>query len=136
MNCHKCTKKDCLNCTKSNETYSFKYQKYILEGYEVEQPDTQCSEPATNLKPDIEDYLRKMLYTIFDLSPNELLCLKAIMNQQSLTDWCKDMEKLSQKNKEFSRFRAFQTRKGILKKLGTQFKGALMTLGQRKELKA
>ena len=45
------------------------------------------------------------------------------------------MEKLSKENWSFSRFRAFQTRKRLLRKLGDGFAGALLTIGQRKELK-
>lgn len=135
MNCHTCKNKDCLNCPNAEETYSYKYQKYILDTYDAPAIDTKGSEKCTSLNDDIEDYLRKLLYTIFDLTPNELLCLKAIMNGKDLTEWGKDMEQLARKNETFSRFRAFQTRKSILKKLGAEFKGALITNGQRKVLK-
>lgn len=45
------------------------------------------------------------------------------------------MEKLAKKNQTFTRFRAFQTRKAILKKLGDSFSQALLTNGQKKQLK-
>lgn len=85
---------------------------------------------------EVEDKLRKFLFTLFDLSPNELLCLRAIMKGESLVEFARDMEQMSKSNKSFSRFRAFQTRKALLTKLGgEEFKVALTTMGQRKPLK-
>lgn len=85
---------------------------------------------------DIEDTFRRFLFDLFDLSYNEIMCVKAIMNRKDLTEFGRDMEKLAKKNVTFTRFRAFQTRRGILKKLGDAFKASLLTTGQRKEMKA
>lgn len=89
----------------------------------------------TNLPDDVEDTLRKFLFDMFDLDWNELMLLKATMNKLTLTEFGQEMEKLSKENWCFSRFRAFQTRKRLLRKLGDNFTGALLTMGQRKELK-
>lgn len=90
----------------------------------------------TNLPEEVEDKLRKFMFALFDLSPNELLCIQAIMRGQSLSEFARDMEQLSKSIKSFSRFRAFQTRKSLLSKLGGEdFKVALTTIGQRKPLK-
>ena len=72
---------------------------------------------------------------MFDLDWNELMLLKATMNKLTLTEFGQEMEKLSKENWSFSRFRAFQTRKRLLRKMGDGFAGALLTMGQRKELK-
>lgn len=137
LDCHKCPynnkhSEQCLTCTKDEQT--LKFRQYVCDGYDTPQPDTSCSEPCTNLGEDVEDAMRKFLYTIFDLTPNELLCLQAIMRQKPLVEFAHDMEKLAKKNQSFSRYRAFQTRKAILKKLGHQAAPALLTVGQKKEL--
>ena len=82
---------------------------------------------------DAEDMLRKFFYTLFDLQPLEILCLKAIMNRQSLIDWSEDVSKILKK--PMTRFHAFQLRKSMLKKLGDGYAPALLTKGQRKPLK-
>ena len=90
----------------------------------------------TNLPEEVEDKLRKFLFALFDLSPNEILCLQAIMKNLSLVEFGRAMESMAKGNKSFSRFRAFQTRKSLLSKLGGEdFKVALTTIGQRKPLK-
>lgn len=126
---------ECLKC-KQDEQYSYKYSQYILDGYDAPSPDTSTSEKATSLPEEYEDKFRKALYSLFDLEYNQLMCLKAIMNGKSLVQFSKEMEKLAQSNTEFTRFRAFQTRKAIATKLGDEFAQALLTSGQRKELKA
>ena len=137
MNCHKCPyngKKDnhCLSCT-LDETYSYKYQNYLIEGYEPIQPDNSGSEQVLEDKTDdIEDMLRKVIYTILDLKPNELLFLKAIHDGKTLTEFGKEMEVLAQKNLSFSRHRAYQTRNAIAKRLPNLIP-ALLTKGQWKE---
>ena len=57
------------------------------------------------------------------------------MRQKSLVEFAKDMERQAKKKATFSRHRAFQTRKAILKKLGEDFAPALLTIGQKKEMK-
>lgn len=140
MECHKCKyngmKSDaCLSCTMV-EQYSYKHQKYIFEGYDTPQPQTDFTNemPPLNLSEDDEDKLRKAMCNIFSLTPLELLMLQAIMNGKSLTDYAKMIETLAAKNIECTRFHAFQIRKAISKKL-PQFKDALITPGQRKPLK-
>ncbi|MBR6626196.1 MAG: hypothetical protein IKL01_08350 [Mailhella sp.] len=70
---------------------------------------------------------------MFDLQPLEILCLKAIMNGQSLVDWSGEVSKMLKK--PMTRFHAFQLRKSMLKKLGDGYAPALLTKGQRKPLK-
>lgn len=136
INCHKCPNKGtdkCLTCKKVDE--DTKHKQYVLDGYEPPQPDTSGSEQVTNLPDETEDKMRKFLFTLFDLDWNELMLLKSVMNQMTLTEFGAQMEKLSKDNWNFSRFRAFQTRKRLLKKLGDNFAQALLTIGQRKPLK-
>lgn len=138
LNCHKCEysgkkSQQCLSCAKGEQT--LKYRQYICEGYDAPQQDTSCSDQCTALPADVEDTLRKFLFDLFDLTDNELLCLKYIMNGKSLIEFANSMEKAAEKNSTFSRHRAFQTRKAILKKLGKSIAPALLTLGQKKELK-
>ena len=127
---------ECIACAMEDscEDYAYRYQKYILEGYDVPQSEPQEQMKCTELSEDEEDNLRKLLYKIFDLSPNELLCLQAIMNNKDLTTFAKEMEQLANRNKCFTRFRAFQTRKAIIKK-HPELAIACLTNGQRKELK-
>lgn len=138
--CHNCPfhntgSEECLQC-QCKEEYSYPYGKYLMDGVQFQAPDTSGSEQVTNLPDEVEDKLRKFLFSLFDLSPNELLCIQAIMRGQSLSEFARDMEQMSKSNKSFSRFRAFQTRKALLTKLGgNDFKIALTTVGQRKELK-
>lgn len=91
---------------------------------------------ATSLSEDTEDSLRLMLYEIFDLDFSELLLLKAIMNNMSLTEFSNEFNKFIQYNTskkcQMTRFCAFQIRKRMLSKLG---KLALLTKGQKKQLK-
>ena len=89
----------------------------------------------TSLPDEVEDTLRKFLFDLFDLDWNELMMLKATMNRMTLTEFGGEMERLAKDNRSFTRFRAFQTRKRLLRKLGDGFAGALLTTGQRKELK-
>lgn len=135
--CHTCPydgKKSakCHNCPTA-EQYSYKHNLYILDEYDPIQPDTSGSAPVTTLSEEAEDTLRKFFYTLFDLQPLELLCLKAIMNGQSLVDWSEDISKILKK--PMTRFHAFQLRKSMLKKLGDKYAPALITKGQRKPLK-
>lgn len=106
-----------------------------MDGYDIPQPDTKGSEQVTSLPDEVEDKMRKFLFDLFDLDWNELMLLKATMNQLTLTEFGQAMEKLSKDNWSFSRFRAFQTRKRLLRKLGDNFAGALLTMGQKKPLK-
>ena len=137
LDCHKCkdyqTEK-CLSCKKKDENTSHK--QYIIDGYDVPQHDTSGSEQVTNLPDEVENKMRIFLCNLFALDFNELMCLKSIMNNMTLTDYAQDMEALAQDNKCFSRFRAFQTRKRLLKKLGDEYSSALLTMGQKKPLKA
>lgn len=134
--CHTCPydgqrSSKCLSCPTA-EKYQYTHSKYILDTYDPEQPDTSGSEQVTKLDEQTEDQLRKFLYTLFDLQPLELLCLKAIMNQQSLTEWAAEVSKIL--SKPMTRFHAFQLRKSMLKKLGDEYAPALLTSGQRKPL--
>lgn len=138
--CHKCPfhntgSEECMQC-QCKEEYSYPYGKYLIDGVQFQAPDTSGSDPVTNLPEEVEDKLRKFLCVLFDLSPNELLCLQAIMKNLTLSEFAREMEKSAKSNKSFSRFRAFQTRKSLLTKLGgDDFKIALTTIGQRKPLK-
>ena len=139
MECHKCKyngKHDnhCLKC-QFPEEYQYKYQKYILDTYNPAQPDTSGSEKVTNLDNEVEDKLRKILTVFTDLTENELLMLQSICRGESLTEFGRKMEKIAKKNQNFTRFRAFQTRKSIVKKLGEKFCGGLLTKGQKKVIK-
>ena len=138
MQCTKCQyngkcNEACLSCT-SKEQYNYKFNKYIIDGYDPKQESTEGSEKVTQFNDNIEDALRKVLYTLLDLSPNELLLIQALHNGKTLSEYAADMEKIAKKNEAFSRFRAFQTRKSILKKF-PRFSQALLTIGQRKQLK-
>lgn len=138
MNCHKCPyngKKDnhCLKCN-GNEQYHYQYQKYITEGYDAPDRDKAGSEQVTDMDDTIEDKIRKILYTILDLTPNQILLLKAIHDGKNLSEYGRLMEKLSESIKSFSRFRAFQTRKSLLKN-HPELASALIMIGQRKSLK-
>ena len=136
MNCsEKCTNKDCLNCKLGQETYDYKYSQYIIDGFQPVQPDNSGSEKVTDLDDNVEDKLRKFLYDLFDLSYNEIQVLKGIMNGLELSEIARQMEKNAKKNSEVSRFKVFQERKSLLKKLGDSFIPALLTQGQRKEIK-
>ena len=79
--------------------------------------------------------MRKFLYDLFDLSYAELCLLKSIMNNLNLTEHGMEMEKLSRENMICSRFKTFQTRKRLLRKLGDGFASSLLTSGQKKPLK-
>jgi len=92
----------------------------------------------------VEDILRKALYTVFDLSPLELLTLQGIMRKKTLneiglemTDLISRQSELMQKNpnRRVTRHHVFQLRKSMLKKLGEKFAPALLTTGQKRELK-
>lgn len=123
----------CLSCN-GDERYSYRYQHYIIDGYDTKQPDTSCSEKCTSLDENVEDTMRKALYTLLDLKPNELLLIKAIHDGKTLTQYAKDMEQLAQKNLEFTRFKAYQTRRSIAKRL-PKLAAALLTNGQRRPQK-
>lgn len=84
----------CLNCQQS-EQYSYKYQQYLIDGYDPEQPNTDCSEQVTDLNEDAEDRFRKALYELFDLNPLELLLLQSIMHGKSLTEYANDMNNMT-----------------------------------------
>lgn len=107
--CHKCpyNGKKSSHCHKcpTAEQYSYKYNLYLLDDYDPKQPDTTGSEQVTPLPEEAEDMLRKFFYTLFDLQPLELLCLKAIMNGESLTDWSIEVSELLKK--PMTRFHAF-----------------------------
>lgn len=123
----------CLSC-EDKENYKYKYTNYIIDGYDPKQPDTSGSEKVTDMDEEVEDALRKVLYTLLDLRPNELLLIKAIHDGKTLTQYAKDMEQLAQKNQEFTRFKAYQTRKSIAKRL-PKLAAALLTNGQRRPQK-
>ena len=96
--CHKCrfngTKSDaCLSCD-GTETYSYRYSHYILDTYDPPQPETNGTEPCTDLSEDDEDRLRIAMANLFDLQPLELLCLQAIMQRKSLETFAKEMTNL------------------------------------------
>ena len=123
MYCHKCKhngmkSEACLSCT-FEEEYSYPNQKYIFDGFDFEQPETNFTEEnkATHLSEEDEDKLRKALYELFRLNPLELLMVQAIMQGKSLTEYAESIEHLSKKNQTCSRHHAFQIRKAILKKL-------------------
>ena len=61
--------------------------------------------------------------------------MKSIMNQLTLTEHAQLMEKMARENLSCSRFKIFQTRKRMLRKLGETFAPALLTIGQRKPFK-
>lgn len=107
----------------------------MAEGYDPPATDNSGSEPVTDLPEDVENRLRIFLVELFQLDFNELMLLKCIMNKMTLTDFGREMEKLAKSNVAFSRFRAFQTRKRLLAKLGAGFAAALLTTGQKKPLK-
>lgn len=95
-NCSKCEFNGrrcaaCLSCD-GQETYRYvhhgisKKEDYIVDGVEFEQQDTSGSECVTGLGEDVEDALRKLLYSIFDLKPLELLTLQGIMQRKTLQE--------------------------------------------------
>lgn len=139
--CHNCqfnglSSNACISCCITEKDDStFRYSQYIADGYDVPYVQQELQEYATHIDPDVEDHFRKALYDLFDLSYTELCLLKAIMNKKTLTSFAADMEKLASSNKTYSRFRAFQLRKALLSKLGRQFGQALLTEGQKKQLK-
>lgn len=138
MQCHKCIYNNkqsdkCLTC-KCSDDHHFEYQSYIPECYDTPQYDTSCSDQCTTLSEDDEDKLRKALYEMFRLKPLELLLLQAVMTGKTLTEFAHDIEHLSAKNQKCSRHHAFQLRKSLHSKL-PQFGYALLTTGQRKQLK-
>lgn len=61
----------------------------------------------TKFNDSTEDAMRKALYTLLDLTPNELLLVKAICDGKTLQQFADDMEKLAARNAKFTRFRAF-----------------------------
>lgn len=98
----------------------------------------------TRFDDEKEDFVRKALYAVFDLSPLELLTLQGIMRKKTLneigldlTELITNQNKLIQKNpfNRVTRHHVFQLRKSMLKKLGDRFAPALLTQGQKKELK-
>ena len=138
MECTKCkyNGKQCEACLSCDlqEQYNYRYSHYIIDGYDPKQESTEGSQKVTEFNDDVEDALRKALYTLLDLTPNELLLVKAIHDGKTLQQFADDMEKLAARNAKFTRFRAFQTRKSIVKKL-PRFGAALLTMGQRKPIK-
>lgn len=137
--CHKCKHNGqgssaCLKCY-GGEDYSYPYTAYILDTYDPVQPDTKGSDYVTSLDPDTEDKLRKILTMLTDLTPNELLLIQSICKGDSLVEYARKMEAMAKSNISFSRFRAFQTRKSIVGKLGDDFAKALLTKGQKKAIK-
>lgn len=101
----------------------------------IPQPDTCNDERATHLSEEDEDKLRKAMFALFDLQPLELLVLQGIMRRQTLQQMATSLTSLFKNNdKECTRHHVFQLRKSILNKL-PEFKDALLTEGQRKELK-
>lgn len=98
----------------------------------------------TSFDSDVEDDFRKALYSLFDLNPLELLTLQGIMRGKTLNGIGLDLTKLileqseligKNPNKRMTRHHVFQLRKSMLKKLGERFAPALLTAGQKKELK-
>ena len=101
----------------------------------IPQPETCTTERTTHLSEDDEDKLRKAMFALFDLKPLELLVLQGIMRQQTLQEIATSLTELfKNNNKECTRHHVFQLRKAILNKL-PQFGDALLTEGQRRELK-
>lgn len=139
--CHNCPyngkhNNACLSCNVIQEEYSYRYQHYILPTYDAPMPEQQESIQATNLPEEEEDNMKKMLYQIFDLDFVELLLLKCIQNNLSLTEFADKFNRFikyhNKKKDNMTRFCAFQTRKRMLKKLSGL---ALLTKGQKKQLK-
>lgn len=89
----------------------------------------------TDFPDEVEDKFRKGLYDIFDLKPLELLVLQGIMRRKTLQDIADELTDLFERNnKSCTRFHVFQLRKSMMNKM-PQLKDALLTEGQRKELK-
>jgi len=87
------------------------------------------------LPEDVEDKFRKALFDLFDLQPLELLVLQGIMRRMTLQEIATSLTKLFKvNNKECSRHHVFQLRKSMMNKM-PQLKDALLTEGQRRELK-
>ena len=82
-----------------------------------------------------EDAFRKALYDLFDLQPLELLVLQGIMRRMTLQEIATSLTRLFKTNdKTCTRHHVFQLRKSMMNKM-PQLTDALLTEGQRKELK-
>lgn len=84
--CHKCPfngqhHDECLKC-EYQEQYDFRYNHYILDGYDVPDPKSQIENDETQATVEDEksERMKQFLMLLFDLSPTELLTLKFIMN--------------------------------------------------------
>lgn len=121
MNCHKCKyngkmSEACLSCV-GDEKYClgspFRDHSICEDKLKAEEVE-QCEDQAVfGLDDDKEDLLRRFFSDLFSLPPTQLLMLQAMVQHQTLTDFASNMEKLSRKCKQFTRFRAFQTRKAL-----------------------
>ena len=139
--CHKCPlngkgNEQCIQCCSEDvEQYNYKYSHYILDCYDAPEQPKQEPMKATPFTEETEDCLRKALYDIFDLSPLELLTLQGIMHNKTIQQIADELTALFQKNnKQQTRHHIFQLRKAIIGKM-PNLKSALITMGQRKELK-
>ena len=140
MECTKCKYNGkqceaCLSCD-CTEQYNYRYSHYLIDGYDPKQESTEGSQKVTEFNDDVEDALRKALYTIFELDYLELLLLKAIMNGKTLTEFAKEITETLQKKSTqvMTRHHAFQLRKSIAKKFPF-LKNALLTSQQRRPIK-
>lgn len=142
LECHKCPFNNlssdvCISCAMelSVEQYSYPYSKNVFDFVDPVQQEVEEPRQCTSLPEDLEDRFRIALAEIFQLSPLELLCFQGIMQRKTLTEIAKELGVVGKKLSDgCSRFRAFQIRKAIAKKL-PRLKTALQTSGQRKELK-
>lgn len=141
--CHRCPhngKNDpaCLNCRFPER---FKYwtsttdERHDLLEEKLQAPVPADEQPIVDgLDYEKEEQLRKFLSELFSLPPNQLLMLQAVMNKKTFNDFAAEMEKLAKKNETFTRFRAFQVHKALLKNF--PFAAGLPVAGQRKPNKA
>lgn len=137
MMCHKCKYNGqqnnvCLSCHFPDD-YKNEYQLYILDGYDFPQPEKNEPEKIIDgVEDETIEKLKMSLIKIFDLTNMQLLVLKGIINQKSITTIAKELTELTKEKQ--SRFKVFQIRKQIYQKF-PEFRLALLTSGQRKELK-
>lgn len=144
--CHRCplnglSSEACLSCA-LEEQYVFQ-NSHVLPTYDPPAPEQTEPQRATGLSEEDEDRLRIAMFNLFGLRPVELLCVQAIMNKQSLTEFADSLTKLvcklhkqmeNDKDGKITRFHAFQIRKAIVAKM-PRFRDVLLTKGQRKPLK-
>lgn len=141
--CHKCQLSGdaCLSCV-FKEEWCF-YNNHIAETYDPIYVEPTEPEQCTHLSEEDEDKLRIALCNIFNLRPAELLCLQAIMTNQTLTQFAESLTKFviklygqidKSEDKQISRHYVFKLRESICNKY-PDLKPALITNGQRKQLK-